>query len=281
MEIVLVDNMTRRLLDAISPTIEECKECKIAVAFVSYKGLSLLEAAFRQCLERNGYLEFLIGLDLSGTEPRALWTLYDMTKANTRVRLLCLSEIGPATIYHPKLYVMHVDGLTTVVVGSSNLTEGGLVENIEVNVLIRAGTHEEIVSDIHAVYNKLKFHPYRVEPDQEFLALYERMHSLKREREAISQGGELRKLHSQFKDKVATLHHPVPAPRDLFGWQKLVFERLPEGRFRTSDIYQFEKEFSAYYPENKNVRPKIRQVLQQLRDLGLIKHIERETWVKE
>ena len=44
--------------------------------------------------------------------------------------------------------------------------------------------------------------------------------------------------------------------------------------FTLQDMYNFEKDLSALHPENKNVKPKIRQQLQFLRDKGYIEFIE-------
>lgn len=282
MKIRVVDNVSCKLLDVIQPSIEQSEECRIAVAYLSMRGVGLIESAIRRCLENGGYVEFLVGLDLSVTDPKALWTLYQMSQVGLNISCYCLTELGPSVVYHPKLYVVKTEDVVTIVIGSSNLTEGGLKQNVEVNALIQAKAYEEIVSDVYAVYNSLKFHPKRISPDEEFLSLYEQMYSARRNQEqSVARDTHFRQLTSQFQKKAASLHRPVPTARDLFGWQKLVFERLPEGRFRTSDLYKFEDEFSSYYPENRNVRAKIRQILQQLRDLGIIKHVARETWVKE
>jgi len=46
--------------------------------------------------------------------------------------------------------------------------------------------------------------------------------------------------------------------------------RLPRSSFTLADMYRFEAELESLYPNNKHVRPKIRQQLQVLRDAGLI-----------
>ena len=45
-------------------------------------------------------------------------------------------------------------------------------------------------------------------------------------------------------------------------------ERLGHAEFTLGDVYAFEQSLSALFPDNKNVRPKIRQQLQVLRDQG-------------
>jgi HKD family nuclease len=104
-------------------------------------------------------IEFLVRLDLTTTDPEALWTLFQMSEANANISLYCYGKLNMGGIYHPKLYIANQDSTTTIIIGSSNLTEGGLKANVEVNVLIEAGVGEELVSDIYSVYNKLKFHP--------------------------------------------------------------------------------------------------------------------------
>lgn len=60
---------------------------------------------------------------------------------------------------------------------------------------------------------------------------------------------------------------------DVRGWTLDILnivQRLGSQVFKIADVYAFEKELSAIYPNNKNVRPKIRQQLQVLRDIGFI-----------
>jgi hypothetical protein len=48
--------------------------------------------------------------------------------------------------------------------------------------------------------------------------------------------------------------------------------------FTTADAYIFERELEQLHPDNKNVRPKIRQQLQELRDRNLLMHVDRNRW---
>jgi type II restriction enzyme len=59
------------------------------------------------------------------------------------------------------------------------------------------------------------------------------------------------------------------------GWAATILNllnRLP-GNFAIADVYRFDSELEKLYPNNRNVRPKIRQQLQVLRDAGLIKFL--------
>jgi type II restriction enzyme len=62
-------------------------------------------------------------------------------------------------------------------------------------------------------------------------------------------------------------------PPEMRGWTLDVLNairKLGVPAFSLQEIYQCESELAAIHPRNQNVRPKIRQQLQVLRDLGLI-----------
>ena len=50
-------------------------------------------------------------------------------------------------------------------------------------------------------------------------------------------------------------------------------EKIGRPEFRLDDVYKFEEHLSSVYPGNKNVRPKIRQQLQVLRDRGYLRFL--------
>jgi type II restriction enzyme len=55
----------------------------------------------------------------------------------------------------------------------------------------------------------------------------------------------------------------------------LCVEKLRRKEFLLEEIYTFENELSKKHPDNHNIRPKIRQQLQFLRDKGYLEFIER------
>jgi type II restriction enzyme len=94
--------------------------------------------------------------------------------------------------------------------------------------------------------------------------------------------------------RIAVLRNGVPEPKDevLAKWQQTLFlrrtsieargwlievmkvvEAILRPEFELSDVYEFEQRLSLLYPGNNNVRPKIRQQLQVLRDNGYLEFI--------
>ena len=74
-------------------------------------------------------------------------------------------------------------------------------------------------------------------------------------------------------EKVSTL---ASNSFDARGWLFDVMNcmnRIPKETFSLDDIYLFEQELQARHPQNHNIRPKIRQQLQVLRDKGFIEFL--------
>ncbi len=278
MQITVADNAQQTMASVLQSALERSRDVRIAVAFLSQSGLDRVWPPLQKVLQTGGAVEFLVGLDATVTEPQALWHLYETSRAS-QLALYCYTDPGTASLYHPKLYLMRNDADVVAIVGSSNLTQGGLEDNVEVNMVIQASLETEIISDLYGVYNRLKFDPHRVEPDEEFLELYEALCT--RKRRSPRQGGRAdRDLTRAFREKVRHLRRPSPLAHDLVGWLKLVYTHLPDGEFTNQDLYAREAVFRQHYPNNRNVQAKVRQQLQILRDMGLVEHLGPSHWRK-
>jgi type II restriction enzyme len=96
--------------------------------------------------------------------------------------------------------------------------------------------------------------------------------------------------------KIHIVQHGVVRPKELVlaEWQKTLFlrkespdtrgwlldvmkcvESLGKREFTLDEVYAFERHLGDLYPGNQNVRPKIRQQLQYLRDRGFIEFVSR------
>lgn len=268
-------------MDVLAPAISSARRVRLAVAFAKMSGFRMLERAFRDCVDRGGQVEFLLGLDFRTTEPAVLRSILDLRHESRRVALYCFSDPSSerARSYHPKVYFVQNPPVTTTIVGSSNLTSGGLSDNAEVNVIIKARQNEPVVADVLDIYHRLKFQRLRFAPDADYVASY--TDSFRRVRQAertARRAAAVRVSVAATRRKERLLPRPPVEPGDFVGWQRLVLERLPEGEFSTGDIYRFSDDFRRHYPENRNIEPKIRQVLQQLRDLRIIAHVGAGKW---
>lgn len=107
---------------------------------------------------------------------------------------------------------------------------------------------------------------------------------------AVPEGGKLRIVDAGAITRVAEVRAAYRQLRPLAtiapsmrGWTLDVLrivQSLDRSAFTLADVYAFEQKLAALRPRNRNVRPKIRQQLQVLRDLGLISFAGRGSYLK-
>jgi len=77
----------------------------------------------------------------------------------------------------------------------------------------------------------------------------------------------------QVRREFSRVRRLAELPPLLRGWTVDVLyaiRRLGKSKFSLQELYAFESGLKAIHPRNQNVRPKIRQQLQVLQDMGLI-----------
>lgn len=280
-QLKIIENESKNLLSILSPAIAKADDVRIAVAFMSQRGLDWLNPAIISALEKNSHLEFLVGLDFNSTHPEALRKLYHYSHTKPNLSLYCYTSFKQSSVYHPKLYIMRLGKEVIGIVGSSNLTGGGLRGNLEVNMIIEGNMQDEIISDIYSIYNIIKFNKRRIVPDEEYIELYSEINHIEKMKNKMFRGDKtLISLKKRMNEKAKTLSKPTPSKADLIGWLELIYRYLPEGEFSNKDIYQYQDIFQEHYPDNKNINDKIRQQLQILRDMKLLAHLGRSRWRK-
>ncbi len=272
------DNLDHKVLPLLRTSIGDAVDARMAVAFLKKSGLDLIEESLVAARSRGAAVEMIVRLDFQITEARALRRLMELG-----LPFYCYVSrpTDDMPSYHPKLYIFAGAEHAQVIVGSSNLTSGGLRDNIEVNINLTLSLGEELLSDIYGVYNQIKFLRGCRVPDEDFVEQYRE--TAQEVRRAESRGRTrkaVREAVSRLRERERQLPRPTVAAIELFGWQRLVFDVLPEGPFRLRDLYRLGPEFRGHYPENQHINDKVRQILQQLRDLGLVSNPARGAWSK-
>lgn len=77
----------------------------------------------------------------------------------------------------------------------------------------------------------------------------------------------------QVREEFARIRKLAEVPPDMRGWTLDVLtaiRKLAKARFSLRELYELEPYLQSLHPRNRNVRPKMRQQLQVLRDLGLV-----------
>ena len=106
---------------------------RFMVAFARWSGLFLLDTDLQSFAQRRGTsIRGYVGTDLGGTTIEALTYLSELPKAE----IFVVDANTPAVVFHPKIFEFSGTPGWLTVIGSSNMTMGGLLSNVEASVVL-------------------------------------------------------------------------------------------------------------------------------------------------
>jgi HKD family nuclease len=136
-----VDNRGHCVADWLRNHLPFCTSAKICVAYVNPSGFEAIKGELEQFLEKGRYLWILNSEEISEADGQFLLRLTDKYRhVQTRV------YPSQLTFMHSKVYLLEEDHQAHLLIGSSNLTLGGLKTNIESNLIGAFPSNNEIVS---------------------------------------------------------------------------------------------------------------------------------------
>ena len=128
----------------------------VVVAFAKQGGVTALRNEIQRFLAAGNGVEAFVGVDALGTSREALQLLLDI---GVTVHVFH----NPGSTFHPKLYLLEGDQHAFAVVGSSNLTTGGLFTNYEVGIRLPLHLADEAdlaaYAQLRAVIDTLRVSP--------------------------------------------------------------------------------------------------------------------------
>lgn len=110
---------------------EEYKTCRIIVAFARLSGVARLLPQIRAWRSRSKHIQAIVGIDRYGTSREALEVLLQELDGVHITR-----NADQSCTFHPKMYLFEGPRTARAVVGSHNLTLGGLETNFEGGVVL-------------------------------------------------------------------------------------------------------------------------------------------------
>ncbi|MCK9305822.1 MAG: phospholipase D-like domain-containing protein [Bacteroidales bacterium] len=178
-----------------------------------------------------------------------------------------LIDSGIKVINHQHLHAkIYVFGKEKAIITSANLTYNGLNRNYEYGVMI---DDKDIVDDIDDDCSCLIDDELSGEFDLSVV------NDIKNQIYKISKI-DYKIITDEFCDEKIKADL-IDMSNMMSGWQKEIFDIVAfklEDEFTINDIYAFESDLYKLHQNNKNIKPKIRQILQNLRDRGLIKFVD-------
>jgi HKD family nuclease len=122
----LSDRLNRLLGEA------DLKRFRVAVSYVRWSGLGLLALELEKFLQHGGELQTIYGVANGITSPDSLlYSLYLQKIYRNHSYAGTIEDAYQNATFHPKFFEFQFGQRTVAIIGSGNLTAGGLVNNIE------------------------------------------------------------------------------------------------------------------------------------------------------
>ena len=142
---MLTVEFKRQIYNYLLEFLKESNSAFFAVAYVTTSGVNLIKDHIPEDTRIITCIDFFL------TEPAALRELMNL---GIKVKIL---NARPA--FHPKVsYFMKNATEAYAIIGSSNLTEAGLQDNIEANIILRGEVDEQIFREIQQYLDELWNH---------------------------------------------------------------------------------------------------------------------------
>lgn len=128
----ILNNTTTDHGNAIKIRLRGTERFICMVAFAKASGFSIFEAQLGECIRNGMRAIFVVGIDFYQTDPTVLEKLLKL-KARGKVEVY-MGTFERKWTFHPKLYLFEGARGASVIVGSANMTSGGLEDNHELSV---------------------------------------------------------------------------------------------------------------------------------------------------
>ena len=118
--------------------LEKATRFTCVIAFARMSGYDLVSNVLEERIAAGMSARFVVGIDFFQTEPELILALIALRKGAPDpddVQVYMGAEDRSCTL-HPKVFVFAGDGPTTAIVGSANLTGGGMRDNWETSALL-------------------------------------------------------------------------------------------------------------------------------------------------
>ncbi len=150
------------MVDVVRAGLNWADQARLAVSFTRCSGLGLLIDPLRALIDRKGRVQLLTSTYQSITQPEALSSLLKLKG------LECFVQDGP-TGFHSKFWLFNGTERAECWAGSSNLSKGGLADNIEWNLCSMEGS---VLSQTHRQFTALLKRPDVYPLSQSLIDIY-------------------------------------------------------------------------------------------------------------
>ena len=149
------------VLEELRESIPYASSFKSAVAFLSSEGYREIEPLLIKLLRRQKRAQLVVGISEYGiTDWQPLAKLHRLKMKYPNLSVKVFKNRG----FHPKLFLSEFqNGRVSILIGSSNLTAGGIRRNIEANIILEGKPPREIVNEIESFVDNAFLNAHRLD----------------------------------------------------------------------------------------------------------------------
>ena|SRR5690606_5340546 len=216
--IQILSNLNYPIGKIINQELQSSIDSQVAVAFLKYTGIKVIEKSLKSSLNNGGKFEIIAGLDFKTTDPKSMLYFIKLKKEYPNLKFYCYGDKKSNKtdiVFHPKIYLFNNGKETTSIVGSTNLTGGGLLSNFEVNTIFQE-KKPIYNSQLKAIYNSIKFTDTLFTPDEEYLSGYSDVFKafVKSEDKALKDEGVKRTIN-EIEQREKVLPGTIPSIKSM------------------------------------------------------------------
>lgn len=196
----------------LAQSLKDASLLRISTAYLNYNGLKHVIDSVERILQEEGEVSVIHGLYPIVTETDVIRKLAELDMDFKQMNYGVFNSSDRETVgnFHPKLYLTQSpERYWQAIIGSSNLTKGGLKSNLEVNCILSGTDRDPTIERCREIFKTIESDKAVQRPNSEWIATYNRI----RELELKNQ----RDFHSQKEileayDRLNRLYQEPPWP---------------------------------------------------------------------
>ncbi|GAA7988843.1 hypothetical protein JP0551_00040 [Helicobacter pylori] len=262
----ILSNLNYPIGKVINEGLRNSLDTHIAVAFLKYSGVEVIQDALINSLEKGAEFEIIVGLDFKTTDSKSIRFLLDLNKTYKKLRFYCYGDKEnnkTDIVFHPKIYMFDNGKEKTSIIGSTNLTKGGLENNFEVNTIF---TEKKPLyySQLNAIYNSIKYADSLFTPNEEYLQNYDEVFSaIIKNEQKVSKDKSIQEKIKKIEKQEKLLPGTIPSIKAMIVEFIFACEKKGVKQVELQDIYQaleerIKKEEWGYKYKNDTLKNSIR-----------------------
>ncbi len=167
--------------------------------------------------------------------------MLDLNKTYKKLRFYCYGDKEnnkTDIVFHPKIYMFDNGREKISIIGSTNLTRGGLESNFEVNTIF---TEKKPLyySQLNAIYNSIKYADSLFTPNEEYLQSYDEVFSaIIKNEQKVSRDKSIQEKIKKIEKQEKLLPGTIPSIKAMI--VEFIFDCEEKGvkQVALQDIYQ-------------------------------------------